>query len=331
MGKLLRRPLVLLALVVTLLGVAALASPGLLGDRLREALAGVRAADARWLWVAAIALAVMHACGGLAWSAALRACGSGHRHGDVVVRYGIGSGISAIAPAHLGSAARVALLSRVVDGRGCIWRIGGAAAAVAAVRTGWLALLVALAVVQGAFPVWPLLILGAGLALAVAVAVVSQRIDFGSRVARLLDAFRGLGRSPRGLAAVAGLTGLTLATKIAAAAAAAAALGVDDPLRAALLIVPAVELAGILPLTPGNAGVASAAVAFGLHAQGMPTDAAVTLSVAFAAVELLTALGVGALGSLALAAPTLRPHARLALVTASAAALAFALGGALVA
>ena len=327
----LRRPLVLLAFAATLIGVVALASPGLLGDRLREALAGVREADARWLWVAALSLAAMHACGGFAWSAALRACGSRHRHGDVVVRYGIGSGVAAIAPAHLGSAARVALLSRIVEGRGSVWRIGGAAAAVAAVRSMWVAALVVLAAAQGAFPLWPLLVLGGGLALAAGVAIISRRVNLGSRVAHLLDPFRELGRSPRRLAAVAGFTCLTLGAKVAAAGAAAVAVGIDNPFGAAVLIVLAVELAGILPLTPGNAGVASAAVAFTLHAQGVPTDLAVTVGVAFAAVELMAALGVGALGALALAAPTVRVHARPVIVAASAGALAFALGGAVVA
>ena len=155
--------------------------------------------------------------------------------------------------------------------------------------------------------------------------LASRRFALGSRVAGLLEAFRELGRSPRGLGAVAALAAGTLAAKTAAAAAAATALGVDDPLRAALLIVPAVELASILPLTPGNAGIASAAVAFALHAQGTTTDLAVTVGVAFGAVEILTALGVGILGGLALAAPRLRPQVRPVVLTASAATLAVAL------
>ena len=60
-----------------------------------------------------------------------------------------------------------------------------------------------------------------------------------------------------------------MALRLAAAAAIAAAFGVDRPLAAALLIIPALDLAGILPLTPGNVGVASAAVAFALKAHGV--------------------------------------------------------------
>jgi hypothetical protein len=49
--------------------------------------------------------------------------------------------------------------------------------------------------------------------------------------------------------------------KVAAATALCASFGIDNPVRAALVLVPAVELAAILPLTPGNVGLASAAVA----------------------------------------------------------------------
>ena len=315
----------LLALGATALAAVALASPGLLGDRLREALAGVRDADARWLWVAALALVTMHACAGLAWSVALRVCGSRHGHADAVARYAVGSGVGAIAPAHLGSAARVGLLSRVVDGRASVWRIGSAAAAVGAVRGGLLAMLVAVAAAEGALPVWPLLLLGGAFALAVGATLASRRLALGSRIARLLEAFRELGRAPRGLGAVTALTASTLLAKVAAAAAAASALGVDDPVRAALLIVPAVELASILPLTPGNAGIASAAVAFALHAHGTPSELAVTVGVAFGAVEILTGIGVGVLGGLALAAPRLHPRVRPVVLTASAAAVAVVL------
>ena len=60
-----------------------------------------------------------------------------------------------------------------------------------------------------------------------------------------------------------------MALRVLAATAIAAAFGVDQPLAAAVLIIPALDLAGILPLTPGNVGVASAAVAFALTAHGV--------------------------------------------------------------
>ena len=60
-----------------------------------------------------------------------------------------------------------------------------------------------------------------------------------------------------------------------------------------MLIIPALDLAGILPLTPGNVGVASAAVAFALTAHGVGSDVAVSAGIALGAVETLTTLGLG--------------------------------------
>ena len=84
-----------------------------------------------------------------------------------------------------------------------------------------------------------------------------------------------------------------MALRIAAATGIAAAFGVDQPLVAALLIIPALDLAGILPLTPGNVGVASAAVAFALKAHGVGSDVALSAGIAFGAVETLTTLALG--------------------------------------
>ena len=72
--------------------------------------------------------------------------------------------------------------------------------------------------------------------------------------AHSLDAFRVLGRCPRAAARIVGWVGLAMALRIAAAAGIAAAFGIDRPLAAALLIIPALDLAGLLPLTPGNVG-----------------------------------------------------------------------------
>ncbi len=138
-------------------------------------------------------------------------------------------------------------------------------------------------------------------------------------------AFRSLLSSPRDLAIVAGWALAGAAAKIAATTAVVAALGIDNPLRAALVIVPAVELAAILPLTPGNVGIASAAVAFALGSQGVESKSALSAGIAFGAVELLTGMVIGAAGALALAGPWVRPYVRVAVVGAvtGVAALAF--------
>ena len=47
---------------------------------------------------------------------------------------------------------------------------------------------------------------------------------------------------------------------------AGSALGIPHPLAAALLVVPALELAGVVPLTPANVGIAGGAAAVAFHA-----------------------------------------------------------------
>jgi uncharacterized membrane protein YbhN (UPF0104 family) len=324
MKQLLRHRALLLAGAVTAAVAVAAASPGMLGHRVGTALDGIAAAEPLWLWAAGAAFVLMHACSGLAWGVALRACGTTTGHTDAVARYGVGSGLNAVAPLHLGSAARVALFGRVVRDPGGCWRVGGAGAAVGAVRAVWLAALLAVGATGGMLPAWPLALLALGIAAAAAAAFGARRVQIETRIAHILDAFRELGGAPRFLAGVAVLTAVGLAAKVAAATAAASALHVERPLLAALLIVPAVELAAVMPLTPGNAGVASAAAAFALGAHGVGADTALAAGIAFGGVETLAAVAVGLGGALVLAGPRVQPHLRVGAAATGCSALAFA-------
>ena len=67
------------------------------------------------------------------------------------------------------------------------------------------------------------------------------------------------------------------------------------------MIVPAIELAKLLPITPGNVGLTSAAVAIALHAHGVPLEAAVAAGITLHAVETVVGLAFGAAGTLSLA------------------------------
>ncbi len=285
-------------------------SPSLLGDRVSKALGGLGAADPASLWFAALAFAGTSLCGALAWRAALRASGSPLPVVDASARYAVGCGLNAVAPAHVGSAVRVALFGRVTNG-GC-WTVGGAAAAVGATRTVWLGVLIALGSVGGVLPRWPLLVIGAIVAGSILIAYGSKRFTLPRRLDQVLVAFRSLASSPRDLAIVAGWALAGAAAKVAAAAAIGVAFGIDNPLKAALVVVPAVELAAILPLTPGNVGLASAAVALALGSQGVDAQTALSAGIAFGGVELLTGMAIGATGALALAGPWVRPYVRVA-------------------
>jgi uncharacterized membrane protein YbhN (UPF0104 family) len=92
-----------------------------------------------------------------------------------------------------------------------------------------------------------------------------------------------------------------LTARVAAAASVAAAFGAHSPLRLALVLVPAVEVAGLLPLTPGNIGIASAAITVALRAAGTPMSSALAIGLGFHALETAAGLSLGAVSALYLA------------------------------
>ncbi len=300
------------------------ASPSLLGDRVSQAVAGLGAADPGLLWIAGIGFVGTSLCGALAWRAALRATGSPLTVFDATTRYAVGCGVNAIAPAHVGSALRVALFGRVTKG-GC-WTVSGAAAAVGVTRIVWLGVLIAIGSAGGVLPLWPLFAIVAIVGGAAAVGVMARRVTLPGRIEQLLAAFRSLAASPRDLGIVSGWALAGAAAKVAAAAAVVGAFGIDHPLRAALVLVPAVELAAILPITPGNVGLASAAVALALGSQGVDSKTALSAGIAFGAVELLTGMVIGAAGALSFAGPSARPYIRVATAGVATCLVAIAFG-----
>lgn len=269
------------------------ATPQLLGDRVGAALGDLRDVSPAWLWIAAIAFAGGLVSAGCAWRSALGRCDGEISRAEASARYGVGSLVNSFVPAKAGSAVRFALFARVLHGEGRLWTTGGICASIGAARSIWLALLLAFGAASGVLPVWPLALIALAVLVAVAVAVVARERVPHARVAHVLDAFRALGRCPRAAAQLIAWVGLATASKVAAATAIAAAFGVERPLLAALLVVPALDLAGVLPLTPGNIGVASAAVAFALHAHGAAGDVAISAGIAFSAVETLTSVAFG--------------------------------------
>jgi uncharacterized membrane protein YbhN (UPF0104 family) len=279
----------------------AVASPQLLRDEVGEGIAGLDEASAAWLWVASGCFAASLVAVSGAWRMALRFVGSRIGLTDASARYGAGSLVNSLAPAKVGTAVRFALYARALDGEGRVWTVAGIGTAIGAAHSLWLGVLVAVAAWAGVVPVWPLLVLG-GLLLAAGIAVVvARRLNSSRRIAHALDEFRELGRCPKRAAVLLGWTGLAMAIRVAAVAAILAAFGIDQPLAAAFLVVPAVELATTLPLTPGNIGVSAAAVAFALRAQGVEADAALSAGIALHAVETLTSLVFGAASALYLA------------------------------
>jgi hypothetical protein len=73
------------------------------------------------------------------------------------------------------------------------------------------------------------------------------------------------------------------------------ALNVPSPIRAALAVVPALELAALLPLTPANIGLASAAA---LHARGLATPEALQVGMVLHVVETAAGIAYGTVSAL---------------------------------
>jgi uncharacterized membrane protein YbhN (UPF0104 family) len=281
-----------------------------LRDGLRNGLGGIAAADARWLVATGVLLACSLAGSALAWGAALRACGARCGPVDAVARYGVGSLANAVLPARVGGVIRIALFSRLVHREGAVWTTGGAAAVAGIARSLWLGALVAAASTTGVLPTWPAFALLAAGCVGIGVALVAVRTRFRARAAHVLDAFGALVARPRAAGSVVLSVGFAIFARVAAASALALAFGVESPLAAGLLAVAAIELAAILPISPGGAGMAGGAVAFALTAHGVAGDVSLSAGMAFAGVETATAVTVGGAGGFVLALPALSRWAR---------------------
>jgi uncharacterized membrane protein YbhN (UPF0104 family) len=287
---------------VLMLGLLAVAAtPQLLGPEVRGAFGRLENAHRGWLWFAGTAFVAALVANGWAWRAAVALAGGDVARGQAVARYGIGSLVNAAAPARLGDAVRVALFSRVLPPRDRLWTAGGVFTAIGAARALCLAGLVVYSSASGVLPRWPVAVLVALVVVAVAVSVRSRRSLARTHASHLLDAFRGLGRSPAQGARVVAWIAVATACRIAGVAAVAAALGVRAPVAAAVLLVPVLDLAGLLPLTPGNLGITSGAVAMALQSHGIGLTTALSASIALHALESAASIGVGLTGALYLA------------------------------
>ena len=117
----------------------------------------------------------------------------------------------------------------------------------------------------------------------------------------MLSGLAALERSPRALMTVLGWTvGMVLA-RLGATIGVAAALGIPHPLLAALVILPALDVASAFPITPGSIGIGSGAVAVALDEPWHRHDDALGVGIAIQAVETLVSVGAGVLGALYLA------------------------------
>jgi uncharacterized membrane protein YbhN (UPF0104 family) len=316
----------ILATALPLLVLAVVAStPQLLGRQLGHAANALGDASPGWLWLAVAGFLVSVSCTACSWRAAI--CATGARLGrlDAGARYGVGCLVNTFAPASLGEAVRVALLAQKVDAPSGFWSVGGAAAAVAALRGVTLCTLIVLAVVvTGALPLWPVAAICGSAAVALAVGTAFWRRHPHGRLGHFAGAFAALVRSRRALASVLAWSFASQTARLLAAAAVAAALAVPHPLLAAVVIMPTLQLATIFPLTPGNVGIATGAVALALRTRGVDVSQALAAGLAYHAAETLVGLAFGVAGTVAVV--QLPPLVRRVAVAGACAAFAACVG-----
>jgi uncharacterized membrane protein YbhN (UPF0104 family) len=290
------------AVVVLVLGGMALAATRVGRGAFDQAVNSLSHARPGWLVAAAacFALGLLSSCA--AWQTGLRACGGTACFTQVSARYSIGSLVNALAPAHLGGAVRLGLLSRTLPGEDRLWRAGGISASIAAARTLGLAVVIVGAAAVGNVPLWPAPLL----VLVVAIVYVLCR-RLGRRATGRLGSFVQVFRHARSAGpAVLGWIGCACAARVAAAIGIAMAFDVPRPVWVALVLLGAMALSGILPLTPGNFGTGAGAATLALHGAGVQLGSALALGVAFQAVETFAGMTLGLAGAAVLATPGTR-------------------------
>jgi uncharacterized membrane protein YbhN (UPF0104 family) len=294
-----------IALSITALAalVAVAASPQLLGPKVAQAMGALRGADPGWLAIAAGSFTAAFLASVGAWRAALGAAGGRICPRQAAARIGIGCLVNAAAPAKLGDAVKVALCAKAIDGPDRIWTASGVYAALGAAHGLALAAIVVAASATGAVPLWPVFVLCGAVLVCGAVALSSPRWRRHHRIQHLLEGFAALARSPRAAAAVMAWTGVGVLARFCATASVAAALGLPHPLLAAFVIMPAMDFAGTIPLTPGNIGVGSGAAALALQSRGIGVADAIGVGIAIQALQTAVSVAAGSAGTLYLAQP----------------------------
>ena len=287
-----RRSLVAAGLFMVAVGAVAMTS-----HRFGAAVDGLEDGRPIWLWAAAAAFLGSLLASASAWRSSFGLCGARLTRLDAAARYGFGSLVNGVSPLRVGETARLALFARALPGEDRAYRTGGAFGVIAAARALVFAVVLVFAASFGAVPMWPVLLLGGFALVTGVVAFVVRDRTPRTHVAHLVDAFRELGRSPVGGARIVGWIVAATMARFAGTAAIAAALGVRSPVFAALIILPALNVAGLIPIS-GNVGITSGAVTVALKAHGIAMSQALATGLAFHAVETAAGVAFGLGGTL---------------------------------
>ena len=298
--KISRTTVVASAATLALLAILA-ASPRLLGGHVGSALAALGGAERRWLVLGAVGFVAAFGATVASWRAALAASGGHICPKQAGARLGIGSMVNSFAPAKLGDAVKIALCAKAIDTPGRIWTAGGVYAALAGARSLALAAVIVAASATGAMPLWPVFAVCGVVGVLATASSLSGRLRRHPRIKQVLEGIAALERSPRALVKVLGWTAAMQLARLGGTMAVAASLGIPHPVLAALIILPALDLASAFPITPGSIGIGSGAVAVALATRGIGMTQALSVGFAIQGLETLVSVTAGSAGLLYLA------------------------------
>jgi uncharacterized membrane protein YbhN (UPF0104 family) len=292
----------------------------LLGHHLASTLHVLAGASRPWLTASFVAFLAAFICTVGAWRSALSAAGARLCPKQAAARLGIGSMVNAFTPAKLGDAVKITLCARAIDAPDRMWTATGTYTALAAARSLTLAGLVVAASATHALPIWPVFLLVGSASVVALVALASTRFRSHHRIASFLDGVTALTKDRRALRGVALWTVGMQLFRLAGTLSAVFAFGLPHPLLAALVILPALDLAGAVPLTPGSFGIGGGAVAVALASRGIGMSDALATGLAIQGVETMVSVTCGSLGLAYLMQPServTRAAIRVAVVGAS--------------
>ena len=278
----------------------------LLGHHLASTLHVLTDASRPWLVGSFLGFLGAFVCTVGAWRSALSAAGARLCPKQAAARLGIGSMVNAFTPAKIGDAVKITLCARAIDSPDRLWTATGTYTALAAARSLTLAGLVVAASATHALPIWPVFLLVGSAAVVAVIAVASTRFRSHHRIASFLAGVSALAKDRRALRGVALWTVGMQLFRLAGTVAAVFAFGLPHPLLAALVILPALDLAGAVPLTPGSFGIGGGAVAVALASRGIGMTDALATGLAIQGVETMVSVTCGSLGLAYLMKPSER-------------------------
>jgi uncharacterized membrane protein YbhN (UPF0104 family) len=261
----------------------------LVGGSMHAALAAASRADPRLELLAGGGFVLSLVATAFAWRRAFVTVGAGLSRADSCARYAAGSLINTISPARLGDAVRLGLFARALPASGRALPAAGALAALALTRALVNALMLVVGAAMGAVPFLPLLVVALVVSAGAAALLFLQRLRRGP-VRRLIAAMRELLLQPRLAAGLAGWALVAVLARMIATVAILSALGAPHPLATSIAVTAALDVAALVPLTPGGIGITSGAISVVLATRGIGTATAVGAGLLFHAVETLASL-----------------------------------------